>query len=265
MPNIPLPPLSYRELVGPTEDRFFDNPTGGVVFPALPPSPYDLVLDFGCGCGRIARQLIQQEPRPKRYVGVDLHAGMIQWCRENLAPIAPGFEFHHHDVHNPGFNPQSTARQLAFPVPDRCVSLALAWSVFTHINEAQTLFYLGEMARVLRPDGIVLSTWFLFDKSDFPMMQEFQNALFINDTDPTNAVIFDREWLRTAISNVGLRILRIVPPEIYGYQWQLWLTPDRPGIADARFPADLAPKGRLAPPLGSPKAAAAKSSADLEP
>ncbi|HEV7669940.1 MAG TPA: class I SAM-dependent methyltransferase [Thermoanaerobaculia bacterium] len=265
MPNIPLPPLSYRELVGPTEDRFFDNPTGGVVFPALPPAPYDFVLDFGCGCGRIARQLIQQEPRPKRYVGIDLHAGMIQWCRENLAPIAPGFEFQHHDVYNPGFNPQSTARHLPFPVPDRCVSLALAWSVFTHINEAQTLFYLGEMARVLRPDGIVLSTWFLFDKSDFPMMQEFQNALFINETDPTNAVIFDRDWVKSSIKNAGLRILRIMPPEIFGYQWQLWLTPDRPGLSEARFPTDAAPKGRLAPPLGSPKAAAAKSSADLEP
>ena len=28
------------------------------------------------------------------------------------------------------------------------------------------------------------------------MMQDFQNALYINDVDPSNAVIFDREWLR---------------------------------------------------------------------
>ncbi len=126
MANLPLPPLAYRELVGPTEERFFDNPTGNIVFPALPAAPYDFVLDFGCGCGRLARQLIQQEPRPRRYVGVDLHVGMIQWCRENLEPLAPGFEFHHHDVHNPTFNPQGAARSMALPVADRCVSLALA-------------------------------------------------------------------------------------------------------------------------------------------
>ncbi len=136
--------------------------------------------------------------------------------------------------------------------------------MFTHINEAQSVFYLGEMARVLRPDGILISTWFLFDKSEFPMMQDFQNALFINEGDPTNAVIFDRAWIQAVIANAGFRILRIVPPEMYGYQWQLWLTPDRPGLSDARFPIDQAAKGRFPPPLGSAKAAAAKVIEDLD-
>jgi hypothetical protein len=28
------------------------------------------------------------------------------------------------------------------------------------------------------------------------MMQTFQNALFINEIDPTNGVIYDRDWVR---------------------------------------------------------------------
>ena len=44
----------------------------------------------------------------------------------------------------------------------------------------------------MRPDGWLHASWFLFDKRLFPMMQPFQNALFINETDPSNAVIFDR-------------------------------------------------------------------------
>jgi hypothetical protein len=90
------------------------------------------VFDFGCGCGRIARQLMQQSPRPQRYVGIDLHRGMIEWCRENLAPHAPGFEFQHHDVFNPGLNPGTDMRPprtRPFPVGDRAFTLVNAWSV----------------------------------------------------------------------------------------------------------------------------------------
>jgi len=76
--NPPLPPGDLRQLVGPSEDRYYDNPTGRPVFPGLPPSAYDFVFDWGCGCGRIARQLLQQDPQPGRYVGVDLHRGMIE-------------------------------------------------------------------------------------------------------------------------------------------------------------------------------------------
>lgn len=244
----PLPPIALRQLVGATEDHFYDNPSGAPLF-GLPPEAFDSVLDFGCGCGRIARQLIQQTPRPRRYVGIDLHRGLIEWCRQNLAPYAPGFEFHHQDVHNKGLNPSGKAEVLPFPVPDRSVSLMLAWSVFTHVNEAAAVFYLREVARVLRPGGVLLSTWFLFDKSDFPMMQSFQNALFINDVDPTNAVIFDKAWLQSTLAGMGLYLRQIVPPAIRGYQWQIWIAPRQAGSVDAEFPPDEAPRASLPPPL----------------
>ena len=40
------------------------------------------------------------------------------------------------------------------------------------------------------------------------MMQDFQNALYINDVDPSNAVIFDREWLRRRSETPGSRSTR---------------------------------------------------------
>ena len=245
----PLPPVALRQLVGPLEDHWYDNPSGQPVFEGLPVSHYRSVVDFGCGCGRLARQLLQQSPRPDSYLGLDLHAGMIAWCERHLAKAATGFSFRHHDVHNPAFNPESTNRWLPLPVKDGSVTLVLAWSVFTHLVEAQARFYLGECARSLAEDGVLLSTWFLFDKADFPMMQDFQNAVFINDIDPSNAVLFDRRWVLRTLREAGLTAFRILPPRTRGFQWQVWAAPTRAGVIEADFPADTAPPRHRPPPL----------------
>lgn len=249
MTDLPLPPEDYRRLVGPTEDRFFDNPTGAPIFSDIPPHAYASVLDFGCGCGRLARQLIQQHPRPERYLGIDRHPGMIAWCQSALAPAAPTFEFQHHDVFHSHLNPGGIAAPLVFPASDQSMSLVIAWSVFTHLLEAEAVFYLGELSRVLTNGGVALTTWFLFDKTGFPMMQEFQNALFINTTDPTNAVIFDRAWLRARVSDAGLMMTHIVPPAVRGYQWRIDLQRRAPGVIEREFPEDVAPIGVMRAPV----------------
>jgi len=245
----PLPPIELRQLVGATQDSLYDNPSGGVLFPEVPPEAYDFVFDWGCGCGRIARQLLQQHPRPGKYVGVDLHRGMVHWCRQNLSPHAENFEFQHQDIHNLGLNPDGKATVLPFPVPASSVTLFLAWSVFTHVNEEAAMFYLHELGRVLHPAGVAVTTWFLFDKTDFPMMQEFQNALFINDVDPTNAVIFDKSWLRRTVDRAGLTLSVIVPPAIRGFHWKIYMKKAEPGATHAEFPLDVAAQGLQRPPL----------------
>jgi SAM-dependent methyltransferase len=239
-----------RELVGPTDPAAFDNPSGDLLYPYLPAHAYGAVLDFGCGCGRVARQLIQQRDRPRRYLGIDLHRGMIEWCQENLTPHAPGFEFVHHDVRNASFNTGREKPETApFPAADDTFTLVQAFSVFTHVIERHLGFYLKEVARVLRADGILHSTWFLFDKRDFPMMQDSQNALYINDLDPWNAVIFDRAWLRERAAELGLTISSVRPPHTRGFQWTVLMTPVEQGLPEAEFPLDEAPVGRQPPPL----------------
>ena len=247
---LPIPPFEMRQLVGPTDPSAFELAPGQSTFPGVPEEAYDAVLDFGCGCGRNARKLLQQATRPRRYVGIDLHRGMIEWCRTNLAPAAPAFSFHHHDVFNAGLNPGAGKPSFApFPVEDAAFSLVVAWSVFTHLTEAQATHYLSEAARVLRPGGVFVSTWFLFDKSAFPMMQDFQNALFINDVDPTNAVIFDRRWLLRAIEDVGLALTRAEPPTVRGFHWQLAMAHRASGATSIELPEDCAPIGLVRPPL----------------
>ncbi len=242
MTELPLPPLEMRQAVGPTDPAAFDNPAATPVFPELPAEAYRSILDFGCGCGRLARQMIQQDPQPQEYLGIDLHPVMIDWCRNNLAPAAAGFEFRHHDVEYPSWNPGEGKPQTApFPAAEGSRTLVIAYSVFTHLVEAHAEYYLSEVSRVLAEDGFFESTWFLFDKRYFPMMQDFQNALYINDLNPANAVIFDREWLVEVARRHDLTIVAASQPKVRGYHWRITMAPAGAGIEAVELPADEAP------------------------
>jgi SAM-dependent methyltransferase len=252
--SLPIPPLEMRKLVGPTDPADYDNPTGELVYPYLAHERYEAVFDFGCGCGRVARKLILQDPRPARYVGIDLHRGMIEWCRHNLTPHVRRFEFFHHDVYNASFNPvQGRPRTALFPVEDESFTLVNALSVFTHLTESQAPHYLREAERILLAEGVLNSTWFLFEKREFPMLQEYTNALYVSESDPTAAVIYDRDWVRRTAREVGLSIIHVVPPSIRGFQWVLVMAPSE-GAKEVEIPPDEAPYGSSPPPDMPPAA-----------
>ena len=96
--KIPLPPIELRRTIGSVDPAFFDNPDGKFIFgDKISPVNYSRVFDFGCGCGRVARQLLQQKVVPERYVGIDLNKQSIDWCVENLSRINENFSFHHYE------------------------------------------------------------------------------------------------------------------------------------------------------------------------
>jgi SAM-dependent methyltransferase len=242
---LPMPPLAYRQWVGPIEDDRYDNPDGSLVYPDFAPERYASVFDFGCGCGRVARQLILQEPRPQRYVGVDVHPELIDWCQANLEPATQGFRFYHHDVFDKLVNDgEDKPEVLPFPVGDESVTLFESLSIFTHIVERQLAFYLREAARVLLPEGEMNASFLLFEKTEFPVLDSARNALYIDDSYPPSAVYYDREWLQQTLADVGLTVVRIAQiPETHGYQWRLVLGRSGDGISSVEIPRDELDRG----------------------
>lgn len=223
VPTPPIPPSEFRRLVC-HDDSLFDLTPGAFAIPHLPRQQYESVLDFGCGCGRVARQLLVQEARPRRYAGVDIHRGMIKWCKQNLTPLDSNFQFYHHNVYSLSIAPDNSRNlTLSLPVEDSAFTLVIAHSVFTHLLQEQAKYYLSEVARVLRDDGIARTTWFLFDRSTFPMLADFQACLYVNDLDPTNAVIFDWQWFLATLDSVGLRVQQTIAPALRGFQWDIYL------------------------------------------
>ena len=71
----------------------------------LPPEP--LILDIGCGCGKLAR-FFYINPHI-RYIGVDLFRPGIDWCRNAFRELGGArFRFVHFDGVSPLYNPSGT-------------------------------------------------------------------------------------------------------------------------------------------------------------
>ncbi|MCX7358934.1 MAG: class I SAM-dependent methyltransferase [Alphaproteobacteria bacterium] len=249
--DLPLPPRELRRHVGVEDDASFENPHGDLAFGNdVPPENYASVLDFGCGCGRLARKMmLQSRDVPGRYLGLDLYRPSIEWSRENLR--RPGFEFRHFDAFHHTFNPGGKQQATIGSDLER-FTLVNAHSVFTHIPEPDLEHYFNQIATRLSVDGVLRSTWFMFDKINFPMMQDFQNCIYINPNDNTNACIYDVQFVRNLFARHRLQITVAKPPAIRGHQWLLYAkrrmgaTPDSAHVA---FETDAAPTGLARPPV----------------
>lgn len=156
----PLPSTSLMDIVGAPgiENFYVVGEAWAHIVSFLAPRDA-LLLDIGCGCGRTARFLL---PRPDiRYAGFDVSRTAIEWCRLEIARLAPGrFAFHHLDVYSAHYNPRGTLRGdgVRFPAGDASVEVAFAASLFTHLLEADARHYLAECARSLKRGGLLVAS-----------------------------------------------------------------------------------------------------------
>jgi SAM-dependent methyltransferase len=223
--SLPIPPIEIRRLAGPTDPRDFDNPDGRLLWgdlvygPLKPGEAYQHIFDFGCGCGRNARQFLLQHQPPIRYVGIDISRAMIEWCQKNLR--RPGVQFFHHDVWspNPAYAPDNSPNEyLPLRHCGEDFTLINAHSVFTHLLERQTRFYLKELRSMLAENGLFRTTWFFFNKAWFPVLNPDQHCLYVNGSDPTQAVYYDWDFFKSLCQEIGLKIIDASWTRINGYQ-----------------------------------------------
>lgn len=95
-----------------------------------------VVLDWGCGCGKVARYLAD---RCRDYTGIDIDKENLHWCASHL----PG-AYHHIDT-SPPTRLESARFDLIFGV-----------SVFSHLTETSQYEWLAELARLAKPGATVL-------------------------------------------------------------------------------------------------------------
>jgi SAM-dependent methyltransferase len=125
----------------------------------------DSVLEIGCGLGRIAFPLRYLLSKAGRYTGFDITAAKIDFLTRVFTPAHPNFAFVLADVYNSYYNPTGAVRADAyrFPANDASFDLAFAASVFTHMVPENAAHYFRETARVLKPGGRAVFSFFLLD------------------------------------------------------------------------------------------------------
>lgn len=101
------------------------------------------VVDWGVGCGRIARWLAAEvEAGGGRFVGSDLNPKLADWCGASL----PG-----------GYHVNGLMPPLAMGSGE--ADVLYAYSVLTHLREKACVAWLAEVARALKPGGLALLTF----------------------------------------------------------------------------------------------------------
>jgi SAM-dependent methyltransferase len=176
-PGFPLPDATAIRRVGSTTPRDFLQ-TGLLLRAALDETagiaPDHSILDVGCGWGRLALPLAARLGPAGRYLGMDAAAEAIAWCRRNISEADARFRFHHADIRNSYANPRgriAAGRAVLLPWEER-FDRVVAFSLFTHLLPQALVRYLAEAARLCRPGGVLVATFFLLDAQARAAMAE---------------------------------------------------------------------------------------------
>lgn len=99
------------------------------------------ILDFGCGCGRVALWVMKTYPHIA-FSGCDTDPEGVKWAQDNLRDGT--FKVN--------------APRPPTPYAEGSFDLVYALSVLTHLDEAYHHAWLAEWRRIVRPGGLVLAT-----------------------------------------------------------------------------------------------------------
>lgn len=182
--------------------------------------PNDSILDIGSGIGRTAISLSTYLNKEGRYDGFDVVKKGVDWCKKTIGKDFSNFHFKYIPLFNDLYNTStSKADNFIFPYQDKSFDKVFSFSVFTHmqINEIQN--YFKEINRVLKPNGIAFSTFFLYDDNSeahistsntFKFTIKKDNYRLMNDKVKSGNIAIHKDKLNQMLSQENLSIVKII-------------------------------------------------------
>jgi ubiquinone/menaquinone biosynthesis C-methylase UbiE len=199
-----FPPLHLRRHVGPL--RTFE--ASGAEFMSylrllLDLQPNESILDMGCGCGLMALYLKDYLDENGSYVGVDVHGPSIEWCAGHITTTHPNFRF-------------AQIADCKIPYDEQSFDAILLKSVFTHLRPAEVENYLSEVARLLKPNGRCLASFFLLNEEQRALAAAGQNILqfnfgeerwrYVYENSPESASAYEENYVLELIRKHNLEL-----------------------------------------------------------
>lgn len=200
-----------------------------VVHQTMKPRDKLEVLDVGCGTGRLAVAVAPLLGREGRYVGVDVNPRDIAFAKAQYPDSR--ISFAHLEHSNRSYAPKQATKFSPYPFPANTFDVVTALSVWTHLNEADGIFYAKEVARVLKPGGKAIITFFYLDadyeafKGSVPDHSAFslrppKNYVFTQDIDGSE------DWLRPSWTPDPESVVGVTPKGLERLQEQAGLRLD---------------------------------------
>jgi SAM-dependent methyltransferase len=169
------------------------------------------LLDIGCGSGRLARGL--DGWFGDGYVGVDVNAELIDYCRATW----PRFRFEWIDYESDYYNPKASesAANHVFDFEAGAFDCITLFSVVTHITRDVVEQYLHEARRLLAPGGSLVFTCFLLgddNRADPETGGQFAHehspgCFYRNPAVVTEAIAFEEGLMHSMIEAAGLAVV----------------------------------------------------------
>ncbi|MEO6447213.1 MAG: class I SAM-dependent methyltransferase [Gemmatimonadaceae bacterium] len=192
-------------------------------------TPTSDVLEIGCGLGRIAFAIRYLLPRGT-YTGFEIVRQKVEFLQPTFTPAHRNFSFVWADVANTYYNPGGTLNpvQYHFPAAEASKDLVFAASVFTHMAPAHTAHYLREAARVLKPGGRCVLSFFLLERYRHDVARPFNFGgaafafdlhdpvwgsafAFVNADNPEQMTSYRTSLIDRLAWEAGLKIDEVIP------------------------------------------------------
>ncbi len=196
-------------------------------------NPDSSVLDIGCGYGRLAIPLTRYLSADGRYIGTDVMAEAVVDCQRRISSAYPHFTFLHQDVHNGIYNTEAsaTAVESRFPVEDEQVDLVFMFSVFSHMMPEDVAAYLAEVARVLKPGGMLLTTFFILNNASRSKIASGETRrsfahphgeVYVDDPEhPETAVAYEQAHIEALLADSPLEHVHTFYGQWAGHRWSM--------------------------------------------
>jgi SAM-dependent methyltransferase len=141
----------------------------------------------------------------------------IRWCRKNITPRFPNFNFHHIDVLNKQTNRKGKlpASSYRFSLTDGQFDFVFLTSVFTHMLLEDIENYLKEISRVLKTGGRLLASYFLLNEEARTLLKAkgtrfkypYGTSLVIDPKLPEASIAHQEETIRILYRKFNLSII----------------------------------------------------------
>jgi ubiquinone/menaquinone biosynthesis C-methylase UbiE len=161
------------------------------------------VLDIGSGIGRVAIPLTRFLNPNGSYEGFDVVEKGVKWCKENISKQFHNFNFQYVPLKNDLYTDKGNdATRFTFPYPENSFDFACSISVFTHMLPEEVAKYFKELERVMKPNGTIFATFFIFNKTAnaesnpaFFFPHQYEHYALMDDKVKAGNVAFQEEWL----------------------------------------------------------------------